>query len=57
MNEIWHTTGEPNYNTLVIVIDKDDKIFDFGFYNSEIIKPGDRWAYMIDLVNNTIKKI
>ena len=37
-------------------IDKDDKIVDFGFYDSEIIKTGDRWAYMIDLVNNTIKK-
>lgn len=46
----------PNHATLVIVIDKDDKIVDFGFYDSEIIKTGDRWAYMIDLVNNTIKK-
>lgn len=54
MNEIWHTSGTPNIAALVIVIDKDGKIIDFGFYDSEIIKPGDRWAYMDDLVSNTI---
>lgn len=56
MNEIWHTDGKPNYSTLVVVIDKDNKIIDFGFYDFEIIKDGDRWAYMSDLVNNTINK-
>lgn len=55
MKEIWHTTDKPNNGTLVIVIDEDNDIVDFGFYNSEIITPGDRWAYMNDLVNNTIK--
>lgn len=55
MKEIWHTTGEPNYSSLVIVIDQDDKVFDFGFYNGETIRIGGRWAYMTDLVNNTIK--
>lgn len=53
MKEIWHTTGEPDYSSLVIVIDQDDKVFDFGFYKGETIRPGDRWAYMTDLVNNT----
>jgi hypothetical protein len=56
MKEIWHTTDKPNNGTLVIVIDEDNDIVDFGFYNSEIITPGDRWAYVSDLVNNTIKK-
>lgn len=55
MDKIWHTTGKPNNGTLVIVIDEDDDIVDFGFYNSEIINQGDRWAYMSDLVNNTIE--
>ncbi|WP_455592914.1 hypothetical protein [Bacteroides sp.] len=55
MNEIWHTDGKPNYAALVVIIDKDNKIVDFGFYDSEIIKDGDRWAYMSDLVNNTIE--
>lgn len=55
MKEIWHTTCEPNYSSLVIVIDQDDKVFDFGFYKGETIRPGDRWAYMTDLVNNTTK--
>lgn len=40
MNEIWHTAGESNYNTLVIVIDNENRVYDFGFYNSEGIKPG-----------------
>lgn len=55
MNEIWHTEREPNYATLVVVVDKENKIIDFGFFNSEMMKQGDRWAYMSDLVNYTIK--
>lgn len=54
MNEIWHTKGEPNYSTLVVIIDKENKIIDFGFFNSEMMKQGDRWTYMSDLVNYTI---
>lgn len=32
MNEIWHIEGEPNLSTLVVVIDKKNKIIDFVFY-------------------------
>jgi len=56
MAELWHTTGEPNYSTPVIVIDKTDKITYFGYYGPRQIEPGERWSYMIDLINNTIKK-
>lgn len=38
MNEIWHTTGIPNHATLVIVIDKDDKIVDFGFTTLKLLR-------------------
>ena len=57
MNVIWHDIGEPNYNTPVIVIDKTDKITYFGYYGPRQIEPGERWSYMIDLINNTIKKV
>lgn len=57
MNEIWHTTGEPGYSTRVIVINYKNEIVDFGFYRSGVIdiNPGDKWAYMTDLVKGTIK--
>lgn len=29
MNEIWHTTGEPNYAVLVIVIGKENRIIQY----------------------------
>ena len=54
-NEIWHNAGEPNYNTPVVVINSEGKIIYFGYYGPRGIKSGERWAYMIDLVNNTTK--
>lgn len=58
MNEIWHTTGEPGYSTPIIVINPQNEIIDFGFYRSGVIdiNPGDKWAYMTDLVEETINK-
>lgn len=54
--EIWHNTGEPNYNTPVVVINSEGKIIYFGYYGPRGIESGERWAYMTDLVNNTTKK-
>ena len=56
MNEIWHSECEPNFGTLVVVISSERKIIFFGYYNFMDIKPGDKWAYMEDLVNNTIEE-
>lgn len=55
MNEIWYSECEPNFGTLVVVINSERKIIFFGYYNFMDIKPGDKWAYMEDLVNNTIE--
>lgn len=56
MNEIWHDIGEPNYNTPVVVIDRNGRIVYFGYYGPRLIENDERWAYMTHLVNNTIKK-
>ena len=55
MNKIWHTTGAPNYNTPVVVIDGNGRIVYFGYYGPRLIENDERWAYMTHLVNNTIK--
>lgn len=56
MNEIWHSECEPNFGTLVVVINSERKIIFFGYYNFMDIKPSDKWAYMEDLINNTIEE-
>lgn len=56
MNEIWHNTREPNYNTLVVIINGEGRIVYFGYYGPRSIEVGERWVYMTDLVNNTTKK-
>ena len=56
MNEIWHIEGKPNFGTLVVIINSERKIIFFGYYYYMNIKPGDKWAYMEDLVNNTIEE-
>lgn len=56
MNEIWHDIGEPNYNTPVVVIDRNGRIVYFGYYGPRLIENDERWAYMIELVNNTCGK-
>lgn len=53
--KVWHVDGIPDHKSLVIVIDEENKIFDFGFYESEIIREGHRWAYMDDLISITTK--
>lgn len=56
MNEIWHNTREPNYNTLVVIINGEGRIVYFGYYGPHLIENDERWTYMTDLVNKTTKK-
>lgn len=55
MKEIWHSKGKPNFGTLVVIINSEHKITFFGYYSFRSIESGEKWAYMIDLVNNTIE--
>lgn len=55
MSEVWHTNEVPIIQRLVIVINSDNEIVDFGFYSQYILREGERWAYMNDLVKHTIK--
>ena len=58
MNEIWHTTGKPNFNALVVIANSEGEISYFGHYRPKVgIKTGERWAYAIDLFNSTTKNM
>lgn len=56
MNKIWHDKGKPNFGTLVVIINNERKITFFGYYSFRAIEQNEKWAYMIDLVNNTIEE-
>lgn len=57
--DVWNNINQPNINQLIIVIDKNGRVFDFGHFgfNEHVnFKEGFKWAYMQDLVNITNNK-
>lgn len=54
MNKIWHDKGKPNFGALVVIINSEHKITFFGYYSFRAIDQDEKWAYMVELVDNTI---
>lgn len=53
---VWHDNSQPNIGQLVVVIDENNTIHDFGYFhfNDYVkVKQGFKWAYMKELVNIT----
>jgi hypothetical protein len=58
MENIWKTSRiKPPTRSLIVVIDKKGKIYDFGFFDdTDEILPGQKWAFIRDLVEFSRKK-